>query len=410
MLRSSVWCRQAPSSETSAASCRQHGMDHPKKYIAHLDLDCFFVSVERIKNPALNGKPVVVGGTPSGRGVVASASYEARKFGVRSAMPAGQALKLCPTLIIVRGHYEDYTDYSDRLYDRMIEIAPSVERVSIDEMNMDFTGCEALYGNDLPGFMKTLQSMVWKEFSLPCTIGLASNKTIAKIAATSVKPAGVRFVPHGEEEQFLAPLPVDALPGIGVKTAPRIKQKGFSLVSDLQALTLRQMIDVFGKTGEWLFDVAHGGGSDVVHPEHVRKSIGREETFSHDIGDNDKLEKILHELVEDVCASLRKRHWKTKTITLKLRYSDFKTITRATTIEPTQDDAVVFDTVRQMLHTGYTRKLPLRLLGVSLKNFVSADQTELSLFPTTQVRDKMLDAINEIRKKFGNDVIHVGGV
>jgi DNA polymerase-4 len=381
-----------------------------KKYLAHLDLDCFFVSVERIKNPALNGKPVVVGGTPGGRGVVASASYEARKFGVHSAMPAGQALRLCPNLIIVRGHYEDYTDYSDRLYKRMLEIAPVVERVSIDEMNMDFTGCEALYDNDLPGFMKTLQALVWEELSLPCTIGLASNKTIAKIAATSVKPAGVRFIPHDEEEKFLAPLPVDALPGIGVKTAPKIKQKGFHLVSDLQALSHRQMIDIFGKHGEWLFDVAHGGVSDTVHPDTTRKSIGREETFSHDIADKNQLERILHELVEDVCGSLRRKHWKTKTITLKLRYADFDTITRAITIEPTQDDAVVFNVVRKLLHDGYTRKLPLRLLGVSLRNFVSVDQTELSLFPANQVRDKMLDAINDIRKKFGKDVIHVGGV
>lgn len=381
-----------------------------KKYIAHLDLDCFFVSVERIKDPALNGKPVVVGGSPSGRGVVASASYEARKFGVHSAMPAGQALRLCPNLIIVHGHYEDYTDYSDRLYEHVLKIAPIVERVSIDEMNMDFTGCEGLYGNDLPGFMKTLQSMVWKEFSLPCTIGLASNKTIAKIAATSVKPAGVRFIPHGEEEKFLAPLPVDALPGIGVKTAPRIRQKGFQLVSDLQALSRGQMTNIFGKSGEWLFDVAHGGGSETVHPDHIRKSIGREETFLHDIEDKDQLERILHELVEDVCASLRRKHWKTKTITLKLRYSDFDTITRATTLEPTQDDARVFGAVRQLLRDGYTRKLPLRLLGVSLRNFVPAGQTELSLFPANDARDRMLNAVNEIRKKYGNDVIHVGGV
>ena len=385
-------------------------MKEQKKYIAHLDLDCFFVSVERIRDPSLNGKPVVVGGSPSGRGVVASASYEARRFGVHSAMPAGQALRLCPNLLIVHGHYEDYTDYSDRLYKRMLRIAPLVERVSIDEMNMDFTGCEALYDNDLPGFMKTLQTMVWKEFSLPCTIGLASNKTIAKIAATSVKPAGVRFIPHGEEEKFLAPLPVDALPGIGVKTAPRIRQKGFHLVSDLQALSREQMTDIFGKHGQWLFDVAHGGGSDTVHPDHTRKSIGREETFRHDIADSDQLERILHELVEDVCGSLRRKRWRTKTITLKLRYADFDTITRATTMEPTQDDAVVFDAVRRLLHEGYTRKLPLRLLGVSLRNFVSADQTELSLFPTSAVRDKMLDAVNDIRKKYGNDVIHVGGV
>ncbi len=381
-----------------------------RKYIAHLDLDCFYVSVERIRDPSLNGKPVVVGGSPSGRGVVASASYEARKFGVHSAMPAGKAIRLCPDLILVRGHYNDYTDYSDRLYERMLQVAPLVERVSIDEMNMDFTGCEALYGNDLPGFMKTVQAMVLKEFSLPCTIGLASNKTIAKIAATSVKPAGVRFIPHGTEEQFLAPLPVDALPGIGVKTAPRLKEKGFRLVSDLQALSRKQMIKVFGHHGEWLFEVAHGGGSETVHPEHTRKSIGREETFMHDIADKNQLDRILHELVEDVCGTLRRKQWRTKNVTVKIRYADFHTITRAATIDPTQDDAVVFDVARRLLREGYTGRLPLRLIGVSLRNFAESRQLEPSLFPSTDARDKMLDAVNDIRKKFGKDIIHVGGV
>ena len=380
-----------------------------KKYIAHLDLDCFFVSVERTKNPDLIGKPVVVGGSPGGRGVVASASYEARKFGVHSAMPTGQALRLCPNLIVVRGHYSDYTDYSDRLYKRMVEIAPVVERVSIDEMNMDFTGCESLYNNDLPGFMITVQTLVWDEFSLPCTIGLASNKTIAKIAATSAKPAGVRFIPHGEEAGFLAPLPVDALPGIGVKTAPRLIQKGLRLVSDLQILSQEKMIALFGRHGQWLYEVAHGRGSDTIRPDRARKSIGREETFSHDIADPLQLEKILHELVEDVCATMRKRQWKVKTITLKLRYADFKTLTHAVTIEPTHDDAVVFTTARGLLRSAYKRKLPLRLIGISLRNFESGDQEELTLFSTSQPRDKMLDAVNEIRKKFGKDSIHVGG-
>src|SRR5512135_1570616 len=153
------------------------------KYIAHLDLDCFFVSVERIKDPSLNGKPVAVGGSPQGRGVVASASYEARKFGVRSAMPTGRALSLCPQLIVVRGRHGEYSKVSDKLYHRMLEVAPIVERASIDEMYMDFTGCEGLYNNDLPGFMRTIQKMVWDEFTLPCTIALAANTTVAKIAA-----------------------------------------------------------------------------------------------------------------------------------------------------------------------------------------------------------------------------------
>ena len=158
-------------------------MPSPQKYIAHLDLDCFFVSVERIKDPDLLGKPVVVGGSAAGRGVVASASYEARKFGIQSAMPTARAQKLCPNLIVVRGSHAEYSHISQKLYERMRELAPIVERASIDEMNMDFTGCENLYKNDLPGFMKTIQRFVLDEFKLPCTIGLASNTTVAKIAA-----------------------------------------------------------------------------------------------------------------------------------------------------------------------------------------------------------------------------------
>ncbi|MEK6565718.1 MAG: hypothetical protein AABZ41_03320 [Bacteroidota bacterium] len=170
-----------------------------QRFIAHLDLDCFYVSVERIKNPSLNGKPVVVGGTPTGRGVVASASYEARKYGVHSAMPAGRALRLCPNLIIVQGNYGEYEDYSDRIYRRMQEFSPVVERASIDEMYMDFTGCEHLYAEDLPGLMRRLHQLVWDEFTLPCTVALSANKLVSKVAAGTAKPNGVIHVSHGSE-------------------------------------------------------------------------------------------------------------------------------------------------------------------------------------------------------------------
>ena len=315
-------------------------MTNQKRYIAHLDLDCFFVSVERIKNPSLNGKPVAVGGSPDGRGVVASASYEARKFGVRSAMPARRALQLCPQLIMVGGDHAAYSDYSDRLYKRMLDFTPVVERASIDEMYMDFTGCESLYGNDLPGLMKTLQQHVWKEFSLPCTIALGSNKYIVKIGAGTVKPAGVCFIPHGEEKKFLAQLPIEVIPGIGPKTAPLLHEKGFFIVADIQQKSPGQMSGLLGEAGLHLLDIAIGAGPDTLTVEWERKSISREETFGHDIGEIDQLEKILHSLAEDVCSTLRSYRWKARTITLKLRYADFKTVTRAVSIEPTDDDTV----------------------------------------------------------------------
>ena len=384
-------------------------MTSQKKYIAHLDLDCFFVSVERIKDPALNGKPVAVGGSADGRGVVASASYEARKFGVRSAMPTGRALQLCPQLIVVGGNHKAYGDYSNKLYERMLDFTPVVERASIDEMYMDFTGCEKLYGNNLPAFMETLQQLVWKEFSLPCTIALASNKYVAKIAAGTVKPAGVCYVPHGEEKKFLAKLPVDVIPGVGTKTAPLLREKGFHTVADIQQASPAQIASLLGESGLHLLEIANGEGPDELTVDWERKSISREETFDHDIGDLGQLTKILHSLAEDVCSTLRSYRWKSKTVSLKLRYADFKTLTRAVTIEPTDDDTVVLEFVTGLLHTTYSGKKPVRLLGVRLSNFCGREEGELNLFSDDSRRSQMFDAVDKLRKKFGDDVIHVGG-
>ena len=355
------------------------------------------------------GKPVAVGGSPSGRGVVTSASYEARAFGVRAAMPAAAALRLCPQLIFVRGRFGDYTDFSNRLYRRVLELAPVVERASIDEMYFDLTGCEDLYHHDLPGFIKTMQKIVWKEFQLPCTIALASNKVVSKIAAQTVKPSGIIYVPHGTEREFLAPLSIDVIPGVGKKTSEVLRKKGFNLVADIQKTPAEKLHHMLGKHGSWIHDVANGIGSDELSIDHERKSIGNEQTFAHDIGDHDKLRTILFSLSEEVCSSLRYRHLKARTFTLKLRYADFETINRAATIEPTDDDAIVFRTMRELLETSYTRRLPLRLLGVRATHLIDECQLELSLFPVDGKRTQMLDAVDKIRKKFGDDVIHVGG-
>jgi len=380
-----------------------------KKYIAHLDLDCFFVSVERIKDPSLAGKPVIVGGRADERGVAAAASYEARKFGIHSAMPTGRAQKLCPDLIIVRGSHGEYSRISEQLYKRMCEIAPLVERASIDEMNMDFTGCENLYKNDLPGFMKTIQKIVLDEFKLPCTIGLASNATIAKIAANQVKPAGVIFVPHGKESEYLAPLDISVIPGIGKKTEEFLHNKGFQKVADIQAKSESELLSILGKHGSWILHAASGKGSDVIGEEWSAKSISREETFAKDISDRKTLEKVIFELTEDVCRQLRSHNWKARTVTLKLRTSDFKTISRGKSIEPTNDDTVVSQVSRDLLRYSYTSKLPLRLIGVRLTNFQEEEQMELSLSPDKEKKQTILKAVDQIRKKFGKDVIHVGG-
>lgn len=384
-------------------------MPDPKRYIAHLDLDCFFVSVERIKDRSLIGKPVVVGGTPTGRGVVASASYEARAFGVRSAMPTGRALKLCPDLVIVRGRFGDYTDYSNKLYRRVMELAPVVERASIDELYLDLTGCEILYRHDLPGFIKRLQQVVLSEFHLPCTIALAPNKVVSKIAAQTVKPAGVIYVPHGTEKGFLAPLPVSAIPGVGEKTDEVLRKKGFLHIADLQAVTREKVEKILGKHGIWIHEVANGLGPDHLTTEHERKSIGNEETFATDVADKAELEARLFKLTEEVSSSLRYRQLKARTLTLKLRYSDFQTLTRAVTLEPTDDDVLIYETMVKLLDLALKRRAPVRLLGVRASHLIDEEQLELPLFPQDQKRTDMLHAVDEIRKKFGDDVIHVGG-
>jgi DNA polymerase-4 len=384
-------------------------MPSPQRYIAHLDLDCFFVSVERIKNPELIGKPVIVGGSATGRGVVASASYEARKFGIHSAMPTARAQRLCPNLIVVHGSHGEYGRISKKIYERMCELAPVVERASIDEMNMDFTGCENLYHNDLPGFMKTIQKLVLDEFKLPCTIGLASNKTVAKIAVNQVKPAGIVFIPHGTEAAYLAPLDIGVIPGVGKKTEEYLREKGFHKVSDIQQRTEKEILDILGKHGLWIHNVAFGRGSDVIGEEWDAKSISREETFAKDIADRKELEKVIFELTEDICQQLREHGWKTRTVTLKLRYSDFKTITHAESIEPTNDDTIVAQTARSLLHSTYTRKLPIRLIGVRLTNFDEEEQMELPLFSSEKKKQDILKIVDEIRRKFGDKIIHVGG-
>jgi len=383
-------------------------MTAPTKQIAHLDLDCFFVSVERLKDPALIGKPVVVGGSPEGRGVVASASYEARRFGVRSAMSTGMALRLCPQLIVVHSRHHEYGEISDRLAARMEQIAPVVERASIDEMYMDFTGCESLYGRDLPGFMRVIQKLVADEFRLPCSIALATSKTLAKIAVGTVKPNGVCIVPAGQEEEFLAPLPIAVIPGVGAKTEEALQARGFKTISDLQKAAEERLTGILGVSGHWLFDVAHGRGSVSVSGDHTRKSISREETFAQDLRSLPELEKELHVLAEDVSASVREKGWRARTVQLKLRYADFSTITRAKTIDPTDDDPVIFETVRGLFRAAYDKRQAVRLLGVHLSNFDDATQMELPLNPQRGQREELLKAVDKIRARFGDDVIHVG--
>ncbi len=384
-------------------------MSDQKKYIAHLDLDCFFVSVERIDNPSLRGKPVVVGGSPSGRGVVASASYEARKFGVHSAMPTARALRLCPGLIVVHGRHGVYGDYSRRLYEYLLSVAPVVEKASIDEMNIDFTGCETLYHEDLAGFIRELQKKILEKFQLPCTIALASNKLVAKIAANHVKPNGVISVPHGTEALFLAPLPIESIPGVGTKTSERLFARGIRTIAQCQAFSEPDLVHFLGSFGGYLYRAVRGQGSSTVSMEHSRKSVSKEETFAADVSDTRHLESTLFTMVGQICSICRKHGWKGRTITVKFRYADFTTFTRQQSCTPLDFDPRVFAIARDIFRNHYDQKRPLRLIGVGLSNFLGDEEREPSLFDEPEITAGVLRAVDELRKKYGSDVIRFGG-
>jgi DNA polymerase-4 len=252
--------------------------------------------------------------------------------------------------------------------------------------------------------------LVREEFCLPCSIALASSKTVAKIAVGTVKPAGICMVADGEEEQFLAPLPISVIPGVGRKTEEHLQKRGFRVVADLQSVTEERLVELLGAHGGWYHRVAHGRGSDVVSPGHIRKSIGHEQTFSRDMGVVAELEKVLFAHTERVCSTLRSKGWRARTIGLKLRYADFKTITRSRTVEPTDDDPVVFQTVRDLFRRSFDRAKKVRLLGVQLSNLDDSGQLELPLLPKEDRRKQVLRAVEQIRAKFGDESIHLGGV
>ncbi|MFA7290296.1 MAG: DNA polymerase IV, partial [Melioribacteraceae bacterium] len=247
------------------------------KTIFHLDLDAFFVSVERVLDPSLEGKPVIVGGDPNSRGVVAACSYEARKYGLHSAMPIKTAYKLCPQGIYLHGSHKEYVRFSKNVKAILENYSPMIEQASIDEFFMDFTGCEYIYGS-LFMFASRLQKEIWDKLSLPCSIGIGSNKNVAKIGSDCMKPKGITYIIHGYEKEFLAPMPISVIPGVGKVTQKTLNSKGFYVISDIQNSPADYFALLFGKHGISLWNRANGEGSDLLTLSHQRKSISKETT------------------------------------------------------------------------------------------------------------------------------------
>ena len=377
----------------------------------HIDMDAFFVSVEELFDPTLKGKPVVVGGRPTERGVVSAASYAARKFGVHSAMPLRTAYKMCPQAIFVDGHPERYRECSEKVYDTLRRFSPVVEMASIDEAYLDMTGTERLYGPPLRAAHQ-LHESVKAATRLNCSIGIATSRLVAKISSDQAKPNGILWVIPGSEAAYLAPLDVRKVPGVGKVTEKNLHAVGIRKVGDLARLDDKFLEQRFGKWGLALAGKSRGldagGWFDAeIGGDEGPKSISHEHTFNEDTADGAHIDATLSRLCEMVGRRLREHHLHARTVQLKLRYSDFSTITRAHSIaRGTQIDNELCDEIRDLFHTNWEVGRKVRLLGVHVSGWTE-DGGQLDLLAENR-HDKWtqtLAAADRLRDRFGEKAV-----
>jgi len=373
----------------------------PKTIITHMDLDSFFVSVERLKNSALNGKPVIIGGN-SDRGVVASCSYEARSFGIHSAMPMKQAKQLCPNAIIIRGDSQLYSDYSKDVTSIIAESVPLYEKSSIDEFYIDLTGMEKFFGSWK--LAMELKDKILRETGLPISFGLASNKTVSKVATGTAKPAGQRKVDFGDEIPFLAPLSVRKIPGVGAETYKTLRGLGIQYIKTLQEMPMELLFKTLQKPGIDLWKKAQGIDNRKVEPYQERKSIGSERTFEKDTIDVVKLRNIISAMAENLAYQLRKGDKLCACITVKVRYSDFNTHTLQAKIPYTSADHILIAKSLELFDKLYNRRLLIRLIGVRLSDLVSGG-FQMNLFEDTEELANLYQAMDRLRNRYGNDAV-----
>ena len=382
--------------------------------VFHLDMDAFFVSVEELFDPSLQGKAVVVGGKPNERGVVSAASYEARRFGVHSAMPLRTAYKFCPHAIFVDGHPERYRDYSGRVFEILNRFSPLVEMASIDEAWLDMTGTERLHGPALKA-AHLLHDAVKAATKLNCSIGIAGSRIVAKIASDQAKPNGILRVLPGMEARFLAPLEIRKIPGVGKVTEKNLRSLGIHRIRDLAALDQETLEARFGKWGLALAGKSRGedagGWFDTDIGERTDpKSISHEHTFGVDTRDRDRLEATLAHLAERVGRRLREHGLHARTVQLKLRYSDFSTITRAHSFQPpTSLDIDLVEQSRRLFRSSWDNRRPIRLLGVHTSGFERVEgQINLIDGGRTERWREALHAADKLRDRFGETAVALG--
>ncbi|MGP8217397.1 MAG: DNA polymerase IV [Bacteroidia bacterium] len=370
-----------------------------ERRIVHMDLDSFFVSVECLKDKSLKGKAVIIGGT-SDRGVVASCSYEARQFGVHSAMPSKMARQLCPHAIFVKGDMDEYSRYSGMVTDIIRERAPVVEKASIDEHYLDVTGMDR-YIKESMMFTHELREYITYETGLPISFGLSVNKTVSKVATNEAKPNGERQVATGLEKPFLAPLSIRKIPGIGDKTYALLRNMGVEKVQTIQQMPIELMGRVLGESGQVIWKKANGIDNTPVEPYSEQKSMSTETTFDKDTTDIVKLKDILIGMVDGLAFDLRKARKLTACVTLKLRYSDFQTHTFQSRIPYTAADHILLEKVLELFRKNYSRRVLIRLIGVKFTNLVSGNY-QVDLFDDSEEKIRLYQAMDRIRLRYGD--------
>ena len=377
--------------------------------IMHIDLDAFFVSVEQAKKPELQGKPVVVGGRPDRRGVVASASYEARRFGIYAGMPLATAYRLCPRAIFIEGGFPKYRDASQKFMTILADFTPFLEPIGLDEAYLDVTGFESIYGS-IHRMAQAIKQRIKEELRLCASVGVASCKVVAKIASDLSKPDGLLEVANGDERSFLAPLPIAKLPGIGKKAERILQGLGINTIGKLSVTPLSTLKSHFGASGELLRSYANGIDDRKVELPGAAKSISRETTFGKDTRDRSLLKATLCYLSERVGSNLRQQGKQARCVNLKLRYADFTTITRSQTLTQASDtDRTISDTGLKLLNKALAQeKQAVRLIGIGVSSLTEPARQLDMLDSSAQRLEKLNKAIDRIRKKYGFTAIQTG--
>lgn len=385
-----------------------------RRTILHVDLDAFYCSVEEIINPDLRGKPFAVGGKPTERGVVASCSYAARALGIRSAMPMSRAVQIFRDLQILPGHHKLYQEYSENVMEKLRQLTPLVEQISIDEAFLDLSDLQ----DQAIRLALALQAEIKNELHLPSSVGIASNKLVAKIANEVGKksgkkkdepPFGFTIVPAGEEVFFLHALPADMLWGVGPKTSARLSELGIHTIGDIAGWPQTELVRLFGENGRDLWQHANGIDNRAVSPESETKSISQENTFSVDVRDEKTLEKTLREQAREVARQLRKNDLAGKTVKLKIRWSDFTTLTRQTTLPTSTDhEDEIFHAAFKLMKTVRGEKQPVRLIGVGVSG-IGEPVRQLGLWDAGSEKSrKIQEVMDQLQEKYGRDVIRKG--